>query len=154
MKTLIILSIISLVLIVIGIDMAFANSIGNKNAKVLSLKVKYQVDVHYSAPPAADLADDNSGYIICGGIVVITDEKGRPVAPAQALLPGVTSYYFSEAGPVSGSRIARLIKDPHLFCPRPAPSNIIEDMIMGQFSPGPVYRFKVKVLAPKQTPKD
>ena len=54
----------------------------------------------------------HSGSFNLNLFVMITDEHGRLVAPVQAVRPGLSTYHFSEFGPVIGTRVARLIYDP------------------------------------------
>ncbi|TRZ71117.1 MAG: hypothetical protein D4R97_07235 [Bacteroidetes bacterium] len=45
--------------------------------------------------------------------IMITDEHGQPVAPAQTFRAGIWTYTFSEAGSVTkGTRTARMVADP------------------------------------------
>ena len=57
---------------------------------------------------------ESSNYLLQTGhfMVVMTDETGRETGPSQMLRTGVSDYNFSEPGPVTGTRIARLIKLP------------------------------------------
>jgi hypothetical protein len=57
---------------------------------------------------------ESSNYLVQTGhyLVLMTDETGREIGPSQMLRTGVSDYYYYEPGPVTGTRIARLIKLP------------------------------------------
>ena len=71
--------------------------------------------------------------------VVITDETGRQVAPAQTFRPGTWFYYFSEPGTVYGTRIARLIQHPVT----PGSWIIPATKLTGTFTGGKTYLFVI-----------
>ena len=73
--------------------------------KIVSVnEVQYAVRIHAS--------QIHSGNISPNFFVMITDGRGKLVAPVQAVRPGLSTYYFSEIGPVSGTRTATMIYDP------------------------------------------
>jgi hypothetical protein len=104
MKTMKILSVISLVLIGLGAAAIKPNQPGQSGiSQPPGGNIKHQVVLHVSATvsmPAAHF------------YVVITDGNGRQIARPQLVVPGVVKYYFSEMGPVNGTRIVRLIEKP------------------------------------------
>jgi hypothetical protein len=58
---------------------------------------------------------DHPQYLVQTGYifqVVMTDEAGAPVAPAQLFTSGKTEYVFYENGTVHGTRTARIMKLP------------------------------------------
>ncbi len=61
--------------------------------------IKYQVQVIITP----QLASPN-----CHMLVVVTDEMNRSVGSPQIFVPGASVYYFTESGPVTGTRTARL----------------------------------------------
>ena len=73
--------------------------------------------------------------------VAVTDEHGKPIAPAQRAVPGKSTYMFYENGPYKGTRVAVLVNDPivptniHFFC---AP-----DVMTGGFQNGVTYDFNL-----------
>jgi len=57
---------------------------------------------------------ENASYLNAAAqyLVVMTDESGHQVVPAQLYQPGISDYTFKEAGTVRGTRVARLVKLP------------------------------------------
>src|SRR5665647_993376 len=102
MKTTKILSAISLVL-VLAANSLFANRINDPGSDLMQKLITYVVKVHQ----APNFPSANARYLI-----VITDEHGRKVVPAQQFHPGVWSYTFKEAGTLRGTRIAVMIPYP------------------------------------------
>ena len=45
-------------------------------------------------------------------LIMMTDETGRLIAPAQTFQPGVSDYTFFEGGTVRGTRVAKMMKLP------------------------------------------
>ncbi|MCX6243328.1 MAG: hypothetical protein NTU98_01370 [Bacteroidetes bacterium] len=112
-----------------------AHAKGGENS-VSALAITYKVIVHM---PAA------TPSVLRGVFVVITDETGRLVAPAQLLISGKTEYKFAESGPVKGIRVAKLSNGlrPH------ADSWISnEDMKAGLFQNGASYLFNLYISLP------
>ena len=104
MKTTKIISAISLVLILAANSLlASSTTISDPGTTVKQQSVMYVVKVN--CPPNFPIANDNF-------IIIITDEKGRKVAPAQAFHEGVWAYTFREAGSFRGVRIASMVSYP------------------------------------------
>jgi hypothetical protein len=101
MKTTKLFSVLSLALMVIGINAAFTKNAMTDDPKGFhTASVSYDVYVHL-------VADNNLCNVY---LVQVTDEKGRLVAPLQRFEPGVTKYNFHEQGMMRGKmRIATLI---------------------------------------------
>jgi hypothetical protein len=99
MKTLKTLSVILLTLTIIGINGMYAKANRLQNQPQINGSIKYQVHVHSS---------DDISWPLLNIFVVMTDQNGRQVAPAQLFTIGTWTYNFTEAGPVTGTRIARL----------------------------------------------
>ncbi|MCX6245043.1 MAG: hypothetical protein NTU98_10100 [Bacteroidetes bacterium] len=112
-----------------------AHAKGGENS-VSALAITYKVIVHMP---------DATPSVLRGVFVVITDETGRLVAPAQLLLPGKTEYQFAENGPVKGIRIAKLSNGlrPHADA---WVSN--EDARAGLFQNGSTYLFNLYISLP------
>jgi hypothetical protein len=83
----------------------------------------------------------HSGSFNLNLFVMITDEHGRLVAPVQAVRPGLSTYHFSEFGPVIGTRVARLIYDP--IGPTDLPFYCAPDVKTGKFINGTTYLFNL-----------
>jgi hypothetical protein len=77
--------------------------------------------------------------------IIITDENGRPVAPAKLLVSGRSEYRFYEAGPVKGVRIAKLIRANGMEV-QPILSG--EDSKTGKFENGTDYFFNLYIAIP------
>lgn len=104
MKTTKIISAISLVLI-LAANSLFANRAAISNPETASMQQSVTYVVKVNCPPNFPAANGNF-------MILITDEKGRKVAPAQALHPGVWAYTFKEAGSFRGVRIASMVSYP------------------------------------------
>jgi hypothetical protein len=80
---------------------------------------------------------------ICGDyLVVVVNEAGQQVAPAQHFVPGLGTYHIYEAGPImNGTRAAKFIIDPGLdeVCRRPFVTQ--PDVITDNFYNGVIYSF-------------
>ena len=72
--------------------------------------------------------------------VVITDETGQQVAPAQTFRPGTWFYYFSEPGTVYGTRMARMVQHPITQGSWIMPPS---KSLTGKFSGGKTYLFVI-----------
>ena len=130
---------IAKILIAISVMMISFSSFAKKggdNNSVSALAITYKVIVHMP---------DATPSVLRGVFVVITDETGRLVAPAQLLLPGKTEYQFAENGPVKGIRIAKLSNGlrPHADA---WISN--EDIKAGLFRNGASYLFNIYISLP------
>jgi hypothetical protein len=130
---------IAKMLIVISVLMISFQAFAGKDQVsrlISSNKITYKVIVHmHDGIPSAvrDL------------YVLITDENGRPIAPAQSFRPGKTEYTFSEVGPVKGTRVAKLSNGgrPHVdqfFCK--------DDSKTGIFNSGSTYLFNLYITLP------
>jgi hypothetical protein len=141
MKTLKQPIIISLVLIIAGINLLFAIP---ANTRILIgpifRGISYNVSIHYQ-----------SEFPLCNSYLVqIVDAQGYSVAPDQVFQPGVNTYVFHERGPVWGVRIARLVKSP-------AEGNITctydlvtpPDIKSGRFLVGVTYFFNLFPATPQ-----
>jgi hypothetical protein len=73
-------------------------------------------------------------------LVMMTDETGRRIAPAQTYRPGVWDYTFFENGSVRGTRVARMVQMPHV----PNSPEFIPDSKTGIFYGGACYLFTIK----------
>ena len=71
--------------------------------------------------------------------VAMTDENGRPVDQVQRFKTGTYTYFFSETGPVQGTRVARLVNDP--IVPTTLNFYCAPDAQTGKFLPGDIYVF-------------
>jgi hypothetical protein len=113
MKTTKIFSVLSLVLIFIGMTAvntsAKANPGGTPRPFIDDKKIiTYVVEIAHDASFDSEL----NGYM-----VVMTDGKGRSLAPAQPFIPGTWTYIFQENAPATGTRTAMFIKAPHTSGP-------------------------------------
>jgi hypothetical protein len=113
MKTTKLFSVLSLVLILIGmtaIKSSAKTNPGDNPKPFIDLKknVTFVVDIVHDASFEQELI----GYM-----VVMTDGKGRTIAPSQPFIPGTWTYIFTETGPVDGIRTAMFIKAPHTSGP-------------------------------------
>ena len=109
MKTLSIISVLSLALIFSGINTSFAKGKGNANGNP-TVRVKYQVTIHLDVIST-----------LCNTYQVeMLDANGRLVAPLQIYIPGNNKYIFEEqTRQTVGIRIARLVPNwsgDHYVC--------------------------------------
>jgi len=102
--------------------------------------IKYQVNLHVN--PSIGITCDKF-------FIVLTDENNRIIDKPQHVEWGVTAYYFSETGPVMGTRIARLYESP--VGGPVVPFSCDPDVKTGTFHNGVVYIFN---LYPKTAPID
>jgi hypothetical protein len=108
-----------------------ANSVTNTASLI-----NYKVIIHI---------DPQSVSALHNAYVVVTDENGCFVGPAQLLARGKTEYTFCEPGPVSGVRIAKLIKG---YRPQPDAVRCADDRIKGEFNNGFVYLLNLYIALP------
>jgi len=116
---------------------------------LFSLEVNAASDRVYSVATTSEihyLVKINSSQIHSGAstlalFVMITDEQGRVVAPVQVVRPGLSTYSFSEAGPVVGTRIASMIFNP--IGPSYQPFYCAPDAKTGKFVNGGSYLFNL-----------
>jgi hypothetical protein len=84
-----------------------ANSISKKDPRITNgnnpAGITYVVEV--------DMA--NTGGICHAYSILITDENGALAASPKSFQEGISTYVFHEKGPVSGQRIARMVKGPN-----------------------------------------
>jgi len=150
MKTTKFFSVFSLALIFVGMNAIYSNnSLTDFPKGFHTASISYDVFVHFAG-----------GNSFCNVYLVqVTDEKGRPVAPAQRFEPGVTRYNFQEQGPMRGKlRIASLVKvtyPNHFVC-------VNDDLYTlpavkeGPFLMGHTYSFDLYpiLMIPKDVDKD
>ena len=74
--------------------------------------------------------------------IVMTDQAGTKVAPAQAFIPGVLDYTFTEWGSVTGTRVARMER----ILENGRPCNIRPCVKTGTFLRGLTYGFFIVPL--------
>jgi hypothetical protein len=136
MKTLKIFTVLSLALIVIGINAVYSKSNNPQNKSQVPGHIQYQVNIH----PASDLS-----LPLPKLYVIITDEIGRLVAPAQLFTMGTGVYYFTDIRRLTSttsSTVARLVLPSEggwqLFKLYPYP-----DSKPGPFVDGKVYQFNL-----------
>ena len=113
MKTLTIISALSLALIFTGVNAGFAKQNGKSGdtRPNLPVRVKYQVTINLEV----------SIHLCNNYQVQVMDANGRQVAPPQFFVPGTAIYYFDEqTRQTAGIRIARLVLIPwpgdHFVC--------------------------------------
>ena len=129
MKTTKIISALSLVL-VFAASSLFANRISDPGPAVWQKPVTYDVKINFTA----NFPGINGHYL-----VVITDETGRKVVPAQTFRPGVWTYTFKEAGSFRGTRVAVLVSYPDTQILWVIPPRVLK----GTFTGGESYRFEL-----------
>jgi hypothetical protein len=93
--------------------------------------IKYEVLIH--APSNLSLPDIHF-------FVVLTDGNGRRIA-YQQFVPGINTYQFSEAGPVNGTRIVKLVESNINVTYLPFSCN--PDVKTGIFRNGVIYKFNL-----------
>lgn len=134
MKTLKLFSVISLALILFGVNSVYSRQINNRYAMSPSAIIRYQVIVHL-----------HLDFTPCSiYLVQMVDAQGNYVAPPQVFVPGKANYSFYERGPVTGVRIARLVLAPnmgHFACPPGLFCN--PDVKTGKFLIGESYQFNL-----------
>jgi hypothetical protein len=132
MKTMKLFSVISLVLFAFAATAAKPESLNGKSHLPNGTTVKHKVVVHTN--PSLSLPTTNDFWI------VLSDGNGRRIGAAK-YDAGVAAYYFSEPGPVTGVRIARVIIVPRggalspFFCD--------PDVKFGTFRNGVTYQFNM-----------
>ncbi len=143
MKTANFFSVLSIVLIFAAATSAFAGNIDQKKEGPAGSLIRYQVNVILAAETP-----------LCNTwMVKIVDGQGRQVAPVKPYVSGTTQYEFTERGPVTGTRIALLVKymfGDHFVCANElftAPA-----VLKGTFLNGQTYRFDL--FPTTQLPKE
>jgi hypothetical protein len=102
MKKLVFIFIAVSAMVVFGITRGFPEKMKSSDSSLPTQEdgnIKYQVNINM-AP--------NFSFPTCHMQIIVTDETNRLVAPAQTLVQGITTYYFTEKGPVTGTRVAHL----------------------------------------------
>ena len=133
MKTLKLLSVISFALMVFAASAIKPAEVSSMNtATPTPGNIKYQVTIHVPA----DLSLPNVHFF-----VVMTDGNGRRIAAPQQAVTGINTYYFSELGPVTGTRIARLVEAHISDSYMPFTCN--PDVKTGIFKNGYMYDFNL-----------
>jgi hypothetical protein len=141
MKTLKITTVISLVMFLFGITAINARPVYSNNDIQPVLTIRYQVHIH----GMNDLSRPMPKIY-----VVITDERGHQVAPAQVFIMGISVYNFNEAGPVTGTRQARLIVP--LEGGDNFPIYLTPDTKRGTFKNGNIYQYNLYPFYPRPVP--
>jgi hypothetical protein len=133
MKTTKIISALSLVL-VFAAGSLFANKINDPGSANKQKLITYEVKINFAA---------NFPGALSHFMVVITDESGRKVVPAQAYHPGVSTYTFKEAGTLRGTRIAVMVPYPA----NPSGWVVPPSVKKGTFVGGASYSFELTPLS-------
>jgi hypothetical protein len=96
---------------------------------------KAQAFINYKV----EIRTGDQEFSTCQLIVAVADQDGHFVLPPQAYRPGITTYFFKETGPVTGTRTAVLMAAPvpDAVCPVNRPS----DARTGTFQPDKTYLF-------------
>lgn len=92
----------------------------------------------------------NTGGICHAYTILITDENGIMAAPPKSFQEGISTYVFHEKGPVSGRRIARMVKGSNSspnVCTQVLSTN--PDAVTSIFRNGSTYLF---YLSPNSMP--
>ena len=91
---------LGIALILLGTNLLFAANSGDKIRVLSSMNlVRYKVNTHLSGEPT-----------LCNmWVVKVTDAYGNLVAPAQVYNTTTDTYIFYEKGPVTGTRVARMV---------------------------------------------
>ncbi len=131
MKTRNLLRTVSLGLMIIGMTAFYARPAESPNPIGQAKQaVTYVVNVVHG--------DHLAGYD-CMYYILLTNERGQLIAPAQAFRLGVWSYTFKETGPVTGTRVAKIVKNPNVICPNAV--TFQPDSKSGTFRAGETYTF-------------
>ena len=137
MKTIKLLSILSLIMILSGAKSSYSDNVPTNNPRVSTMNViRYEVNVYLF-----------SRIELCNTYLIeVTDETGRPVAPPKTFVPGIQRYIFTETGPAQGKlRVARLVLSPDVdpvVCRVQIGAR--DDVKMGPFKPGQSYPFVLR----------
>ena len=102
MKTTKFLAVLSLALIFAGVNTVYSKGDNEKPNVKPKASIRYEVTVHLALPLGVNLC--NTYW------VRMTDGWGRPVAPDQRFVPGVSKYVFNESISSPGNvRVASLV---------------------------------------------
>lgn len=147
MKTLKIISVLSLLLIIAGGSSAKSkNTPFDNNKQVNRAIIRYEVYINIEKV-------DN----FCNSYLVqISDENGNPVASPQVYIPGVNKYVFTETSPVRAKvRVASFEIFQNLDV-LGCPINIIAkpDIKTGPFHPFETYYFNLYPIVIREVTKE
>ncbi len=131
MKTTKILSVISFVLIVLGASAINPDHVSQVANPSSTGNIKYTVTLHVNAPVFPSYANF---------YIVLKDGSGQYISRPQKV-GSATVFYFSEIGPVRGSRVASLIEVPQEGAYIPFYCN--PDIKTGLFRNGVTYMFNL-----------
>jgi hypothetical protein len=137
MKTRTLLRALSLGLMIIGMTAAYATPVVSPNplAQVKG-EINYVVNITHG--------DHLSGFN-CQYYIVVTDERGRAVAPPQQFRLGTWSYNIKEkTATMTGTRIAKIVLNTQMICPDAL--NFAPDSKTGTFKDGATYLFNLVPL--------
>jgi hypothetical protein len=147
MKTLKIISVLSLVLIIAGVSSAKSKNTPFDNSKQVNRSIiRYEVYINIEK-----IENFCNSYL-----VQISDENGNPVASPQVYIPGVNKYVFTETSPVKAKvRVASFEIFQNidvLGCP----INIIAkpDIKTGPFHPFETYYFNLYPIVLREVIKE
>ena len=136
MKTTKLFTVLSLVLIFIGLNSAYSSDglIGNPQM-TRKINIKYEVNVYLF-----------SRIELCNTYLIqVTDETGRPVAPPKTFVPGIQRYIFTETGPAQGKiRVAMLVLSPNAAAACRNQIGARDDVKLGPFKQGQSYPFVLR----------
>jgi hypothetical protein len=133
MKTRTLLRAFSLGLMIFGMTAVYARPVESPNpiAQVRQ-DVTYAVNIIHG---------DHLAGFNCQYYIVVTDERGRAIAPPQQFRPGVWTYTVKELGTVTGTRIAKMVRNTQVICPDAL--NFAPDSRSGIFKGGATYLFNL-----------
>jgi hypothetical protein len=137
MKTKAFFSVISLAMIFAAAAAGFASNKDGLQAKASTAGITYKVMIH------SDMISNPSGTYV----IMILNESGNLVAPAQAWIPGVNIYTFREK--VSGApnpgarRIAKFVPVKPSYLPNSPLLHAAPAVLVGPFLSGKAYFFNL-----------
>jgi hypothetical protein len=132
MKTLKTIAILSFILIVFAAEAINPVQSNSANPQPITGNIKYKVVIHVN--PSLSVPTSTTFW------VVLSDGNGRRIG-IQEYVMGVNTYYFSEPGPATGARVARVIIEPHGGAVTPFYCN--PDVKYGTFRNGVTYQFNM-----------
>jgi hypothetical protein len=143
MKTARLLSAITFAVLIFGASVIYAGNPGTLNGNRMGgTLIRHQVNIYFTR----EISWCNTYFI------QLTNKDGESISTSQRFIPGVNTYTFYEAGPVTGVRMAKLVISPrmgHYIClPEiwTAP-----DIKIGTFENGETYIYN---LYPQNVPPD
>ena len=135
MKKIIILSFVVTAMIILGMNVNSSARVRNMNSGTSQNYIQYQVNIH---------ANWAIRHNQCPMIVEITDgPDGKVIQQPMLYQQGINTYYFTEVGPVHGTRVAHLL---NLSSDQPGNVCItisVSDTKSGVFYDGSNYIFDV-----------